>query len=233
MNKEQFIDEVKKLGLNIDDDKLNKLDTYKNLLLEYNKKFNLTAITEDEEIYLKHFYDSLTLVKAIDLNQNLKGLDIGTGAGFPGIVLKIFFPNLDLILLDSNGKKITFLNEVINKLNLKKIKCLNIRAEQLSNEYREYFDFITSRAVARLRILIELALPYLKVDGKFIAMKGNVKEELEESQKILTLLNGELLANIEFTLPIKADNRSLIIITKKAKTTLKYPRKYEQILKNK
>lgn len=203
------------------------------MLLEYNKKFNLTAIKTEEEIYLKHFYDSLTLVKGVDLTKNLKILDIGTGAGFPGLVLKIFYPELEITLLDSNHKKIMFLEQVIKRLNLKNITCLNTRAENLPNNYREYFDIVTSRAVAHLRILSELSIPYLKVNGKLIAMKGISETEIEESEKILTELNSNILEVIKFNLPIEGSNRSLIIVEKEKETDKKYPRSYDKIIKNK
>ena len=170
MNIEIFKDELAKLNIEVTEKNLNDLNIYKEMLLEYNKKFNLTAIKTEEDIYLKHFYDSLTLSKIVDLKGDLKLLDIGTGAGFPGLVLKIFYPNLEVTLLDSNHKKITFLEQVIKRLNLKNITCINTRAENLPDQYREYFDIVTSRAVANLRILCELSLPFLKIKGKFIAM---------------------------------------------------------------
>lgn len=233
MNIESFIKEVELLGIKVTKENLADLNIYKDLLLEYNKKFNLTAIKTEEEIYLKHFYDSLTLVKGVDLTKNLKILDIGTGAGFPGLVLKIFYPELEITLLDSNHKKIMFLEQVIKRLNLKNITCLNTRAENLPNNYREYFDIVTSRAVAHLRILSELSIPYLKVNGKLIAMKGISETEIEESEKILTELNSNILEVIKFNLPIEGSNRSLIIVEKEKETDKKYPRSYDKIIKNK
>ena len=233
MNIESFIKKVELLGIKVTKENLAYLNIYKDLLLEYNKKFNLTAIKTEEEIYLKHFYDSLTLVKGVDLTKNLKILDIGTGAGFPGLVLKIFYPELEITLLDSNHKKIMFLEQVIKRLNLKNITCLNTRAENLPSSYREYFDIVTSRAVAHLRILSELSIPYLKVNGKLIAMKGISETEIEESEKILTELNSNILEVIKFNLPIEGSNRSLIIIEKEKETDKKYPRSYDKIMKNK
>lgn len=233
MNIESFIKEVELLGIKVTKENLADLNIYKDLLLEYNKKFNLTAIKTEEEIYLKHFYDSLTLVKGVDLTKNLKILDIGTGAGFPGLVLKIFYPELEITLLDSNHKKIMFLEQVIKRLNLKNITCLNTRAENLPSNYREYFDIVTSRAVAHLRILSELSIPYLKVNGKLIAMKGISETEIEESEKILTELNSNILEVIKFNLPIEGSNRSLIIVEKEKETDKKYPRSYDKIIKNK
>lgn len=233
MNIETFIKELEKLNIKVTEQNLRDLEKYKDLLLEYNQKFNLTAIKTEEEIYLKHFYDSLTLTKGISLEGNLKLLDIGTGAGFPGLVLKIFYPNLEVTLLDSNHKKIMFLETVIKELNLTNITCLNTRAESLSSEYREYFDIVTSRAVAQLRILSELSIPYLKVGGKFIAMKGLAAEEIMESKEILTKLDSEIIETINFNLPIENSNRSLVVIEKKKETNKIYPRNYDKIVKNK
>lgn len=232
MNIETFIKEVEKLNISVTKENLASLAKYKDLLVEYNKKFNLTAIKSDEEIYLKHFYDSLTLIKAYSLNGNLKLLDIGTGAGFPGLVLKIFYPDLELTLLDSNHKKIAFLEVVIKELNLKKVTCINSRAENLPKTYREYFDIVTSRAVAHLRILLELSIPYLKVGGKLIAMKGLSEEEIKESAKILEKLDSTIVDTIKFNLPIEGSNRSLVIIQKNKKTNEIYPRSYDKIVKN-
>ena len=233
MNIEEFIKEVKKLNIEITEQNLIDLEKYKDLLIEYNKKFNLTAIKTEEEIYLKHFYDSLTLTKGLSLEGNLKLLDIGTGAGFPGLVLKIFYPNLEITLLDSNNKKITFLETVIKELNLKNITCIHNRAESLPDNYREYFDIITSRAVAHLRILSELSIPYLKVGGKLIAMKGISDEEIKESEEILNKLDSTITNVITFNLPIENSNRSLVIIEKKKETNKLYPRNYDKIMKNK
>lgn len=231
MNKEEFIKELKKINIIPTKEQLESLEIYKNMLQEYNKKFNLTAIINDEEIYLKHFFDSLTITKVMNFDEELKVLDIGTGAGFPGIVLKIFFPKLDITLLDSNNKKIFFLEEVIKKINLKNIKCIHTRAEELPNSYREYFDIITSRAVAHLRILAELSLPYLKINGYFIPMKGELREELEESKSTLKELSGEIIEKEEFNLPIENSKRTILKIKKTAKTQNIYPRNYDQIKK--
>ena len=233
MNKEIFIKELEKLNIKVTEENLRDLEKYKDLLIEYNQKFNLTAIKTEEEIYLKHFYDSLTLTKAINLEGNLKLLDIGTGAGFPGLILKIFYPNLEVTLLDSNHKKIMFLETVIKELNLTNVTCLNTRAESLPSKYREYFDIVTSRAVAQLRILSEISIPYLKVGGKFIAMKSAYEEEIKESMEILTKLDSEVIDIITFNLPIENSNRSLVVIEKKKETNKIYPRNYDKIVKNK
>lgn len=232
MNIQEFITELSKINIKVTDQNLQDLEIYKDMLLEYNKKFNLTAIKTEKEIYLKHFYDSLTLTKAINLEKNLKVLDIGTGAGFPGLVLKIFYPDLEVILLDSNHKKINFLESVITKLNLKHIKCINSRAESLPTIYREYFDIVTSRAVAHLRILSELAIPYLKINGKLIAMKGLIDNEIQESNNILNKLDSKIIDVKKFDLPIEHSTRSLVVIEKLKETNKNYPRNYDKIIKN-
>lgn len=231
MNIKTFINELQKLNISPTKEQLKQLEIYAKMLLEYNKKFNLTAITKQEDIYLKHFYDSLTITKEIDLDQELKVLDIGTGAGFPGIVLKIFFPKLDLILLDSNNKKISFLNEVIKELGLKKIKCIHGRAEELPTNYREYFDIVTSRAVANLRVLTELSIPYLKVNGYFISLKGKAEEEIKEDESTLKVLNCEIEKIDKFILPDQVSERAIIKIRKEKETPDIYPRKYDKIKK--
>jgi len=231
MDIETFIEELKKLSIPTTKEQLQALEIYKEMLIEYNKKFNLTAITTDNDIYLKHFYDSLTLTKLFNPKENLKLLDIGTGAGFPGLILKIFFPNLEITLLDSNNKKITFLETVIKKLELNHISCIHTRAEDLSKSYIEYFDIITSRAVAHARILAELSLPYLKIDGLFLPMKGNITKELTETENTLNVLNGKILDIIKFNLPVENSERTLIKITKLKSTPSLYPRPYDKIIK--
>lgn len=231
MNLNNLILELKKININLTPSQIEALIKYKEMLQEYNKKFNLTALITDEDIYLKHFYDSLTLSKVVNLNSNLNLLDIGTGAGFPGLVLKIVFPNLNITLLDANNKKIMFLNAVIEKLNLTNIKCLNMRAENLPSLYKESFDLITSRAVSRLAVLLELAIPYLKINGYFLPMKSNIKDELEEAKSSLNKLNGTLEEVIEFNLPFENSYRTILKIKKNTKTPEIYPRNYDKIIK--
>jgi len=231
MNIELFIEELKKININPTEKNLEDLRIYKNMLIEYNKKFNLTAIKTDKEIYLKHFYDSLTITKVIDLNQELKILDIGTGAGFPGIVLKIFFPNLEITLLDSNNKKISFLKAVIKELKLMNINCIHGRAEEMDDNYREYFDVVTSRAVANLRVLTELSILYVKVGGYFISMKGNAENELEEADSTIKKLDSKIINIEKFILPCELSTRNIIKIEKLKITPSNIPRKYDQIIK--
>lgn len=231
MTIEEFKIELNKININPTEEELRNLEIYANMLLEYNKRFNLTAITKIDEIYLKHFYDSLTLTKVIDLNSELKVLDIGTGAGFPGIVLKIFFPKLEVTLLDSNNKKIMFLNDVIKELKLEGINTIHSRAEELSKEFREYFDIVTSRAVANLRVLAELSIPYVKVGGYFIALKGKAEEELKESESTIKALDCKIEQQERFILPDNISERTIIKIKKEKTTPSTIPRKYDKIIK--
>lgn len=230
MHKEEFIKEVKKLGIELNNKQLDQLEEYYNILIEYNNHTNLTRITEKQEVYLKHFYDSITLIKAIELN-NQSIIDVGTGAGFPGIVLKIVFPNLKVTLVDSLNKRVTFLNEVINKLDLKDIEAIHSRAEDYAQYNREKYDIVTSRAVANLRTLSELCIPLLKVNGYFIPMKADSDEEIKESSTALTKLNSFIEETITFNLPKELSKRTLIKIKKIKETNIKYPRKFNEIKK--
>ena len=230
MTKEEFVNYCEKLGININDEIINKLSKYKDLLIEWNNKFNLTTIIEEKDIYLKHFYDSLCLVKATDIN-NKTICDFGTGAGFPGMVIAIVFKNSNVTLLESNGKKITFLNEVKKELNLDNVSIINQRAEEYGRKNRELFDIVTCRAVANLNIILELAVSMLKVNGLFIPMKSNVECEFEESLNRAIHLGYEYINKIEYNLPIENSNRTLLIYEKIKKTDIKYPRSYNLIKK--
>ncbi|MCR5483410.1 MAG: 16S rRNA (guanine(527)-N(7))-methyltransferase RsmG [Bacilli bacterium] len=231
MNINEFIEELNKIGITLTDKQLDELNTYKEFLKEYNSHTNLTAITEDNEIYLKHFYDSLTLAKYVNLSNVNKMLDIGTGAGFPGMVIKIVFPNIDMYLMDSNNKKLDFLTQLSEKLGLTNVHMLHIRAEEYAKSNRESFDLVTSRAVAALPILTELALPLTKVDGKFVALKANAQDEIRLSKDIINKLNGNIDFIEEFTLPKLEDPRTIIVMSKKGHTSDLYPREYGKIKK--
>ena len=233
MNQSRFIEELQKLNIEITDKQLKDLETYYEMLIEYNKKMNLTGITEKEQVYLKHFYDSLTIMKIIDLKEQETLCDIGTGAGFPGMVLKIFFPKLKVTLVDSLNKRVEFLKDVKKKLNLENLEIIHSRAEEFAKENIEKFDVVTARAVAHLSILLEYSLPMIKINKYFIAMKGNIKEELEESKNAIKILNSKLEKVIEFKLPIEESTRNLVKIVKISKTNTKYPRKYSEIKKKK
>lgn len=225
MNLEQFIEETSKLGIKLTKEQLNQLEKFYELLITWNEKMNLTRITEKEDVYLKHFYDSLTLVKVIDLNQNLTLCDVGSGAGFPGIVLKIVFPALKIRLIDSLLKRVNYLNEIIKKLNLLDIEAIHTRAEDYARNHREEYDIVTARAVANLKSLSELCIPMVKEQGYFVSMKGNIEQELEESKSMIGTLGGKLEEAKEFLLPIENSNRTLIKIKKIKQTSTKYPRK--------
>lgn len=229
MNKEIFKKELKKLNIELTKEQNNNLEKYFNLLVEANKSINLTTITEKEAVYLKHFYDSLTLTKAIDLTKNLKIIDIGTGAGFPGIVLKIVFPNLEITLLDSLDKRIKFLDKVIKELNLKNIKTVHSRIEEYKEEQ---FDIVVSRAVAKLNVLLELSCQLPKTNGYFIFLKSNVEEELKEATTCLKKLNLDIKKQEQFTLPVEKSNRTIIKIKKISTISKQYPRNFAKIKKN-
>jgi len=228
MNKETFIEELKKININPTNKQLDQLEKYYEILISENKKYNLTAITNKEDVYLKHFYDSLTITKIIELN-NQSLCDIGTGAGFPGIVLKIFFPNLSITLVDSTLKKCNFLEIVIKELGLNNIEILNKRAEEFSKEVREKYDIVTSRAVAPLKHLLEYSIPLIKVNGIYIAMKSDISKEMDciwNYEKKLDIMQNNI---IKFNLPIENSLRTLISYKKLKSTNPMYPRKYNEI----
>lgn len=232
MNKELFVNEVEKLGIIVDDEKLNKLDQFYNLLIEWNEKINLTTIIEEESVYLKHFYDSLTLYRDIDLNKSIKICDVGSGAGFPGIVLKIFFPSIDITLIDSLNKRIIYLNDIIDKLKLSNIKAVHFRMEDFSKNHEEEFDYITARAVSQLPILCEISVKALKIGGSLVFMKANCEEELLGIEKKIDKLGLKLKEVDKFVLPIENSNRTIIKIDKYSKTNKIYPRTIDKIKKN-
>ncbi len=215
-----------KIDIKFTEEQLNQFYEYMNLLLEWNEKINLTAITAPNEVILKHFIDSLTINKYIKENSTLA--DVGTGAGFPGIPLKILRPDLKITLVDSLNKRINFLNEVINKLNLVNIETVHSRIEDFGKDkkYRESFDFVTARAVANLAVLSEYLLPIAKVGGQCVCMKGSsVEEELSNGKNAIKVLGGNIKNIDEFVLPDSDMSRNVIIIDKIKNTPNKYPRK--------
>ena len=210
----------------IDDNKIQKFYDYMNLLVEWNKKINLTAITEEKDIILKHFVDSLTVLKYIKDNKNI--VDVGTGAGFPGIPLAIMNDSLKITLVDSLNKRINFLNEVCSKIKLKNTKAIHSRAEEFGqdNNYRESYDIAISRAVSNLTVLAEYLLPLVKVGGKIICMKGpDIEEELKQAKSAIDILGGKFERCDNFCLPKSDISRNIIIINKIKETPKKYPRK--------
>ena len=230
MNKETFYEELQKINITLTNEQKENLEKFADLLIEYNKHTNITAIKDKEGIYLKHFYDSLTLIKITDLKEHLTLLDVGSGGGFPGIVLKIVFPNLDITLLDSNNKKSEFQKFIIQNLDLKGIKIVCDRAE---NYYKtgEKYDIVLARAVSSLNILSELTIPFVKLKGEFIAMKADAQNEIEKSKNGIKTLGGEIKDIVEFNLPIENSQRTLIKVEKVSETPNLYPRSYDKIIK--
>lgn len=227
-NLTNFKNGLTELGLELSDIQLKQFLQYYELLLEWNSFMNLTAITEFEEVCTKHFLDSLSLCNAIDCTKEFSVIDVGTGAGFPGIPLKIAFPNLKLTLLDSLGKRVKFLNEVIDRLGLENIEAIHGRAEDFAKPdmLREAFDICVSRAVANLSVLSEYCIPYVKVDGFFISYKSEkIVEEMSAAEHAVELLGGEIFAQKEFVLPNSDIYRNLFMIKKIKATPKKYPRK--------
>jgi len=228
MNEKEFVKYVKELNIELDDIKLNQLKKYYNLLIEINEVMNLTTITDLNEVYLKHFYDSLTITKTVDLSKVTSFCDVGTGAGFPGIIIKIVFPDIKVVLIEAMEKRVKFLKKVIGELALENIEVINARAEEYAKANREKFDIVTARAVANINILLEYCIPITKVSGKFVAMKG--KEEAISSNA-LNSLDCQLQNKISFNLPNGAGERNLYLFVKNKKTSDKFPRKYSDIKK--
>jgi len=219
---------AKQIGIDLSEQQIQQLIQYKELLLEWNEKINLTAITEERDVMIKHFLDSLSCVKVSLLKNGVKMIDVGTGAGFPGIPLKVYYQDIQLTLLDSLNKRINFLQTVCDSLGLKAVEFLHGRAEDYGNHknYREKYDFAVARAVAELNILLEYCMPFVKVGGYFIAQKGpNIEEEMNRGQKAIEILGGKLVEKIDIPLPFSEINHNIVIIKKIKQTPTKYPRK--------
>lgn len=223
-----LIEGAKQLGIDLSDKQVEQFMRYKELLQEWNEKMNLTAITEDREVMTKHFLDCMTINKALEMKNQKTVIDIGTGAGFPGLVIKIAFPHLQVTLVDALKKRLNFLEVVIEELGLEGIKCIHSRAEDLGKNkvYREGFDICASRAVANLAVLSEYTLPFVKIDGYLIALKGQkLDEELEQGQKAIQILGGQLEEVVYTGVPFTDLDHKIAKIKKVKSTSTKYPRK--------
>lgn len=214
MNKEQFINELKQLKIICTEENLEKPNLFYLFLIKWNKKINLTTIIEEESVYLKHFYDSLTATKIVDFNNVEFVLDVGTGAGFPGIILKIFYPHLKLTLVDSLLKRVNYLKLVIEELSLSDINVIHSRIEDLNKVTKTKYDIVISRALAKMPILIMWLTPYISKTGKIICMKANVEEELKQSQDVLVANHLKISNIMSFHLPYEESIRNLIEISK-------------------
>ncbi|WP_347283920.1 16S rRNA (guanine(527)-N(7))-methyltransferase RsmG [Lactobacillus taiwanensis] len=229
MNPEIFAKELAKYGFELSDNQKGQFATYYNKLIEFNKKVNLTRITDEDEVYLKHFFDSITpLLEFPDLFKGEKTLcDVGAGAGFPSLPIKILCPNLRITIVDSLGKRLKFLDELVNDLDLDEVTLVHSRAEDAgqNKNLREKFDLVTGRAVARMSVLSEYCLPLTKVNGDLVALKGpRAQDELAEAKHAIEVLGGEVEDVKELTLPDTDDERTLIIVKKVKTTPKKYPR---------
>lgn len=224
----QFEKDLKELGVELSANQINQFLKYYELLVEWNEFMNLTAITDYDEVMKKHFVDSLSLIKAYDVNKSVHLIDVGTGAGFPGLALKIAYPNFKVTLLDSLNKRIKFLDEVIMQLDLKDVETVHGRAEDFAKpgKLREKYDLCVSRAVANMTSLSEYCLPFVKAGGAFISYKSEkMNEEMENAKKAISVLGGEFERYTEFNLPESDIYRNLVVIKKVKETPKKYPRK--------
>ena len=225
-----FKGELEKLNINLTDEMKNKFELYYSKLVEVNSYMNLTAITEHDEVYIKHFLDSLFITKAINSNNPYTILDVGSGAGFPSIPLAIVDKNANVTIIDALNKRINFLNDLVKYIGINNVIAYHKRAEEYAVEKRESFDYVTARAVARLNVLSELCLPLVKIGGYFIAMKGQGgKEELDEAMNAVKILGGSVERIIEVSLPDDLGKREIILIKKIKPTSNKYPREFKKI----
>lgn len=228
MKIDQFQSELREKGISLSKEQMNQFQRYYELLIEWNEKMNLTAITEQEDVYVKHFFDSLTAAMYTDLTKPLRVCDIGAGAGFPSIPLKIAFPKLDVTIIDSLNKRITFLNHLASDLKLEHVHFVHGRAEEMGQNpaHREQYDIVTARAVARMSVLTELCLPYVKTGGAFIAMKAaSAVDEMGKASRAIAILGGKTEDIFSFRLPVEESERTIIVIRKEKETPKKYPRK--------
>ncbi|MCM3387561.1 16S rRNA (guanine(527)-N(7))-methyltransferase RsmG [Ureibacillus chungkukjangi] len=228
MNQQQFIEALKEMGIELSDTQIEQFNKYFELLVEWNEKMNLTAITDLEGVYLKHFYDSISASFYFDFTKVESVCDVGAGAGFPSLPIKICFPHLHVTIVDSLNKRITFLNHLSEQLQLDNVTFVHSRAEEFgqNDKYREKYDVVTARAVARLSVLSELCIPLAKEGGSFVALKAAAgPEELKDAKKAITTLGAALKEEFSYLLPVEESERTLYIFDKIKKTPKKYPRK--------
>lgn len=228
MNEQQFFDALKEKGIELSTEQMNQFKMYFETLVEWNEKMNLTAITDLESVYLKHFYDSISAAFYVDFNNVTTLCDVGAGAGFPSIPIKICYPHLEVTIVDSLNKRIQFLNHLSNELGLKNMRFVHSRAEDFGRnpQYREQFDLVTARAVARMSVLSELCVPLVKEGGKFVAMKAaSGEDELKDAKKALSTLGVKLRQEFRFLLPVEESDRVIFAFDKVKPTPKKYPRK--------
>ncbi|WP_394189837.1 16S rRNA (guanine(527)-N(7))-methyltransferase RsmG [Paenisporosarcina quisquiliarum] len=228
MNEEQFIEALKAKGIELNDKQVKQFNLYFELLVEWNEKMNLTAITDLPSVYLKHFYDSISMAFYVDFTKQQSICDVGAGAGFPSIPLKICFPDLKVTIVDSLNKRIQFLTHLSEQLKLSDVQFVHARAEEFGQDpkYREKFDVVTARAVARLSVLSELCIPLVKPGGQFLAMKASAaQDELSDASKAISTLGASKKEEFTFQLPVENSERSLFVFDKIKNTPKKYPRK--------
>lgn len=235
-NKEILIEACKKMNVDLTENMLEQFMIYKDMLLDWNEKINLTSITDEKEVMLKHFADCISLVSYCDFSSGKKVIDVGTGAGFPGVPVKIVAPEIEVTLLDSLNKRINFLEELIEELQLSNVECVHSRAEDggKNPDYREQFDYCVARAVANLEVLAEYTLPFVKVGGKLIALKArDAENEINEAREMVSKLGGEVTEIIHVNIPFTDLEHKLVVVEKIMETPSNYPRKPKQIKKNK
>lgn len=228
MNEEQFIQALKEQGIELSEKQIQQFRRYFEILVEWNEKMNLTAITDEPSVYLKHFYDSISASFHFDFTKVTTVCDVGAGAGFPSLPIKICYPHLHITIVDSLNKRIQFLNHLSDEIGLDHVEFVHARAEEFGQnpQYREKFELVTARAVARLSVLSELCLPLVKEGGKFLALKAvSGDDELKDAKKAITVLGGKLVHHVAFELPVEESERTIYVFDKVKATPKKYPRK--------
>ncbi len=231
MDEKILTEELAKINIELTKLQQTQLQIYFEMINTWSKKFNLTSLISKEDVYLKHFYDSLTASKVCDFTKKINCCDMGTGAGLPGIVLKIIFSEMEITLIESSNKKCLFLQNVVNSLNLKNVTIINERVEDYARKNREIFDVVITRALAPLSTILEFGIPLLKIEGQLIALKGHINEELDNCKNAFQILSCSIEKKEEFLLPLENSFRTILAITKTKSTNPKYPRDFEKMKK--